>query len=41
MAVSGQRLGKHVPTVTDMNTTIEEPCFLHGPCQDVISKGQD
>jgi hypothetical protein len=39
-ALSGQRLGKHVPEATDTNATIEEPCFLCGPCRDVKSKGQ-
>jgi hypothetical protein len=34
--VSGQWLGKRVP-----KATIEELCFLCGPCRDVISKGQD
>jgi hypothetical protein len=37
--VSGQRLGKHVPAATDTNATIEEPCFLCGPCRGVIIKG--
>jgi hypothetical protein len=41
MAVSGQRLDKHVPAATDTNAMIEELCFLFGPCSDVISKGQD
>jgi hypothetical protein len=35
-AVSKQRLGKHVPAETDTNATIEELCFLCGPCGDVI-----
>jgi hypothetical protein len=38
-AVSGQRLRKHVPAVTDMNATIEllleTGSFLCGPCRDV------
>jgi hypothetical protein len=38
-AVSGQRLGKHVPAATDAHAT-EERRFLRGPCQDVISKRQ-
>jgi hypothetical protein len=38
--VSGQRLSKHVPAASDMNATLEELCFLCGPCRDVISKGQ-
>jgi hypothetical protein len=38
--VCGQRLGNHVPGATDTNATIEELCFLCGPCRDVISKGQ-
>jgi hypothetical protein len=37
--VSAQRLGKHMPVATDTNSTIEERCFLCGPCRD-ISKGQ-
>jgi hypothetical protein len=39
-AISGQRLGKHVPASADTNITIGELCFLRGPCRDVISKGQ-
>jgi hypothetical protein len=27
-AISGQRLGKDIPKATDMNTTVEELCFL-------------
>jgi hypothetical protein len=38
--VSGQRLGKHVPSATDTNATIKELYFLCGPCRGVISKGQ-
>jgi hypothetical protein len=38
MAAAGKRLGKHVPVATDMNTMIEERCFLCGPCWDVISR---
>jgi hypothetical protein len=34
--ISGQRLGKHIPTATYMNATIEEWCFLCGLCQEVI-----
>jgi hypothetical protein len=44
MAVSAQRLVKHVPATTDMQATIEllleTGCFLRGPYRDVISKGQ-
>jgi hypothetical protein len=40
-SASGQRLGKHVPASTDTKATIEELCFLFGPCRDVISKVQD
>jgi hypothetical protein len=40
MAVSGQRLDKHVPIAMDINATIEKWCILCGSCQDVISKGQ-
>jgi hypothetical protein len=40
-AVSGQRLGKHIPAATDTNATIEELCFICGPCRDIISKEQD
>jgi hypothetical protein len=36
--ISGQRLGKHVPAVMDTNATIEERCFLCGPCRDVITR---
>jgi hypothetical protein len=39
-SVSRQRLGKHVPAAKDTIATIEELCFLCGPCRDVISKGQ-
>jgi hypothetical protein len=39
-AVFGQWLGEHVPAAADTNATIEELCFLCGPCRDVISKGQ-
>jgi hypothetical protein len=38
--VSGQRHGSHVPAATDTNATIEDLCFLCGPCRDVKSKGQ-
>jgi hypothetical protein len=37
-AFSGQQLGKHVTSATDMNTTVEELCFPCGPCQDVIAR---
>jgi hypothetical protein len=37
-AVSGQRLCKHVPAAKDTNATMEERCFLCGPCSDVISR---
>jgi hypothetical protein len=40
-AVSGLRLGKHVPAATDMNAAVLELFFLCGPCRDVISKEQD
>jgi hypothetical protein len=39
-AVSGQRFIKNVPAATYTNATIEELCFLRGPCLDIISKGQ-
>jgi hypothetical protein len=39
-AVSGQRLGEHVLAAADTNGTIEELCFLCGPCRDIITKGQ-
>jgi hypothetical protein len=39
-AIFGQRCGKHVPTATDINATVEERCFLCYPYRDVISKGQ-
>jgi hypothetical protein len=37
-AVSGQRLGKHVPTATNPDATIEEICFLLGPYGGVVRK---
>jgi hypothetical protein len=37
-AVSNQRLGKHVPTETNMHTTTEEWCFGCGPRQGAIKK---
>jgi hypothetical protein len=36
--VSKQLFGKHVCAGTDTNGTIEERCFLCGPCRDVINK---
>jgi hypothetical protein len=36
----GQRHGRHVSTATDTNATIEERCFVCGPCRDFIRKGQ-
>jgi hypothetical protein len=39
-AVSGQRLCRHVPAATYTKVTIEELCFICGPCRDVISKEQ-
>jgi hypothetical protein len=46
-AVSGQRLGKHVPAARQQSlnnakvgTTMEDMCFLCGLCRDVISKRQ-
>jgi hypothetical protein len=48
--VSGQRLGKHIPVARQQilnNGTVGlcvqqwKNCFLRGPCQDVISIGQD
>jgi hypothetical protein len=39
-AVSGQRLGKHLPVAADTKAAIEELCFMCGPCRDVISKEQ-
>jgi hypothetical protein len=38
VAVSEQWLGKQVPVTMDMNTTIEERCFLCGLCQDVATR---
>jgi hypothetical protein len=38
--ISGQQLSKHIPAAMDMNTTIEELCFLRGLCQDVTRKEQ-
>jgi hypothetical protein len=37
-AVSGQQLGERVHAATDANATIEELCFLCGPCGGVILK---
>jgi hypothetical protein len=37
-AVSGQQHGKDVPPVTNTHTTIEERCFLCGPCREVIAR---
>jgi hypothetical protein len=36
--VSRQRLGKHVAAAMNMHAITEERCFLHGPCQDVITR---
>jgi hypothetical protein len=30
--------GKQISAATNSDTTIEEPCFLYGPCRDDISK---
>jgi hypothetical protein len=38
-AVTTQRYGKHLSAATNPDTTIEELCFIRGPCRDVISKG--
>jgi hypothetical protein len=44
MAVSGQRLGKHVPVarhqILNYATVNYKSCFLCGPCRDVTIKGQ-
>jgi uncharacterized CHY-type Zn-finger protein len=37
-AASGQRLGKHDLALTYTNATIEERCFLCGPCREVITR---
>jgi hypothetical protein len=37
-AISGQRLGKHVPAATVTNVTIKERCLLCGPCRNVITR---
>jgi hypothetical protein len=37
-AIPGQRVGKHVPAMTDTNATIEERCFVCGPCRDIMSR---
>jgi hypothetical protein len=39
-AFSGQRLGEHVAAAADRNATVEELCFICGPCRDIISKVQ-
>jgi hypothetical protein len=39
-AVSRQWLCKHVLVAMVMNATIEQQCFLAGPCRDVISTGE-
>jgi hypothetical protein len=39
VAVSGQRLEKHVPAARDTYTTTEGWCFLCGPCK-YVNKGQ-
>jgi hypothetical protein len=36
--VSGKRLDKHVPTATNKHATIEELCFLYGPCRYFITR---
>jgi hypothetical protein len=38
MAVSGQRLGKHVNAATDTKATKEQEYFLCGPCREVITR---
>jgi hypothetical protein len=38
MAVSEQRLGKHVSALTNTHATIEARCFRCGPCRGVIKK---
>jgi hypothetical protein len=37
-AASGQELGKHVPAAKNTHATIEELCFLCGPCREVITR---
>jgi hypothetical protein len=36
--VSTQQLDKHVPAATNAHATIEERCFLWGPCREVITR---
>jgi hypothetical protein len=36
--VSGKQLGKDVPDATNTYATIEELCFLCGPCREVITR---
>jgi hypothetical protein len=31
---------KPVPAETDTNATMEELCFIFGPCRDIINQGQ-
>jgi uncharacterized CHY-type Zn-finger protein len=35
--VSGQQLSKHVSMAKNMHATIEEQCFVCGPCREVIT----
>jgi hypothetical protein len=36
--VARQWHGKYIYVETNPDTAIEEPCFLRGPCQEVISE---
>jgi hypothetical protein len=40
-AIAMQRRGKHISAAMNPHTTMEELCFLRGPCRDVTGKGQD
>jgi hypothetical protein len=37
-AVSGQQLRKHVPEEANLHATIEERCFLCGPCREIMTR---
>jgi hypothetical protein len=33
-----QQLSEHVSAATDMHATIEEQCFVYGPCREVMTR---
>jgi uncharacterized CHY-type Zn-finger protein len=39
--ISGQQLSKHIPAATNLHATIEERCFLCGPCQEVVTRTEN